>query len=386
MNLNIISKFQGLRSKNDKQQPDLSQLPKKKKKNKIDFLNLTLTYQCQLKCSMCGQVEAPEDAPNSQANWTQLPLDVVKERLEELPDELVSVYLFGGEPLIYPHIFELSDFLTKRKISFSYSTNGLLLKKHAKRIVGSPPELISVSMDGCSPEIHDEIRGVRGSWNKAIIGIEALLEERRAAKSLFPKLKIHFTITPQNYTTIREFYHFYMERFPDVDFIKFHVPRFATTEMGVKYFELMQDEFNTNCLSYLGNFSEDSFVKECVNDVDAEALYDDIKWVLTKEKSAFLGPTDKEEFIRYFKDPAYVPAERNCFCSRSMSIQPNGDIANCGDYPDLNYGNIRDDKLEDAWNSDVARKWRSHLKGKPNPGVLAKCSRLYKTTYGPVDI
>ena len=243
-----------------------------------------------------------------------------------------------------------------------------------------------MSMDGCSPEIHDEIRGVKGSWKKAIIGIEALLEERRAANSLFPKLKIHFTITPQNYTTIREFYHFYMERFPDVDFIKFHVRRFATTEMGVKYFELMQDEFNTNCLSYLGNFSEDSFVKECVNDIDVEALYDDIKWVLTREKSAFLGPTDKEEFIRYFKDPAYVPAKRNCFCSRSMSIQPNGDIANCGDYPDLNYGNIRNDKLEDAWNSDVARKWRSHLKGKPNPGVLAKCSRLYKTTYGPVDI
>jgi sulfatase maturation enzyme AslB (radical SAM superfamily) len=359
---------------------------KAKKKRKIDFLNLTLTYQCQLKCSMCGQVEVPDDAPNSQSNWTQLPLDTVKERVDELSDELVSIYLFGGEPLIYPHIFELSEYLINKKISFSYSTNGLLLKRYTKSILDNPPDLISVSMDGCSSELHDSIRGLKGSWKKAMTGIEHLLNERRARKMEYPKLKIHFTITPDNYQTVREFYEFYTRQFPDIDFIKFHVPRFATKEMGIEYFELMQDQFDTHCLSYLGNFSEDQFVIDCQTKINAPKLYEDIKWVLTKEKSAFLGPTDKQEFIRYFTDPSYVPQERNCICRRSLSVQPNGDIANCGDYPDLCFGNIKTDTLEEAFSSSKAMKWKSYLANNPNPGVLAKCSRLYKTTYGPTNI
>lgn len=357
-----------------------------KKKRKIDFLSLTLTYQCQLKCSMCGQVEVPDDAPNSQKNWTQLPLDVVKQRVDELSESLVSIYLFGGEPLIYPYIFELSEHLIQKNISFSYSTNGLLLKRYTKKILDNPPELISVSMDGCTSELHDQIRGLRGSWKKAMDGIDSILSERALRNSVFPKIKIHFTITPDNYHTVREFYEFYTTRFPDVDFIKFHVPRFATKEMGINYFEFMQDNFDTHCMSYLGNFSEDNFVVNCQNSIDTELLYEDIKWVLKKEKSAFLGPTNRQEFTRFFKDPSYVPKERNCICRRSLAVQPNGDIANCGDYPDLNFGNVADTSFEEAFYGDKAKKWRDYLSKNANPGVLAKCSRLYKTTYGPIDI
>ena len=75
--------------------------------HKLKHLIVTLTYHCQLHCEMCGQVETPEDAPNSQKNWTQIPLDVIKSRIDELDYPLQSAYLFGGEPLIYKDIFKL---------------------------------------------------------------------------------------------------------------------------------------------------------------------------------------------------------------------------------------------------------------------------------------
>ena len=73
----------------------------------IKHLVITLTYQCQLSCKMCGQVNAPADAPNSQANWTQIPIDIITGRINELKNPLRTAYLFGGEPLIYKDIFQL---------------------------------------------------------------------------------------------------------------------------------------------------------------------------------------------------------------------------------------------------------------------------------------
>lgn len=367
--------------------PQISKLLKKKispqlvnlNNYKIQFLVIVLTYQCQLHCKMCGQVNAPDDAPNSQKNWSQIPVDLIIKRIEELKNPLISVYLFGGEPLIYKDIFKLSKFLNEKKIQFSYSTNGLLLKKYIKEIFKDPPYMISVSLDGYSSELHDNIRGLKGSWLKAVDGLQELIEERKLNKLYTPLLKIHFTITPENYLTMKEYYKFYINKFPEIDEIKFHVPRFADTQMGVNYVDIMQKEFNTNCMSYLGNFSDDKFVKDCKEIIDVKKLYDDITWLLQQPKVAYLGPTDFNELNLFFKTPSYYPKDRKCFCFNTAVIQPNGDVVSCGDYPDLKFGSIKDNTIDDAWRSEKGTKWRKFLAKNGNPGVLSKCSRLFKT-------
>ena len=348
-------------------------------KNKISHLVVTLTYQCQLHCKMCGQVNAPEDAPNSQKNWTQIPLDMIIKRIDELKNPLRTAYLFGGEPLIYKDIFKLSKFLNEKKIRFSYSTNGLLLKKYVKNILDDAPYMISVSLDGYTPDLHDEIRGLNGSWKKALDGLQSLIDEKKKRNLKYPLLKIHFTITPDNYKTMKEYYKFYVERFPSIDEIKFHVPRFADNKMGVEYVEVMEKEFNTNCLSYLGNFSDNAFVEECKEKINIKELHDDITWLLKQPKTAYLGPTDFNELDLFFKEPSYYPKKRKCVCFNSVIIQPNGDVVSCGDYPDLKFGNIQNNTIEEAWYSDTAIKWRKFLNTHGNPGVLSKCSRLFKT-------
>lgn len=345
----------------------------------IKHLVITLTYQCQLSCKMCGQVNAPEDAPNSQANWTQIPIDTIIGRINELKNPLRTAYLFGGEPLIYKDIFKLSKFLNEKKVQFSYSTNGLLLKKYVSQILQDSPHMISVSLDGYSPELHDEIRGLKGSWKKALEGLEELIVEKKKRNLNYPLLKIHFTITPDNFKTMRDYYNYYIKKFPEIDEIKFHVPRFADTEMGINYVDVMQKEFNTNCLSYLGNFSDDKFVKECKEKIEVKRLHDDVQWLLEQPKVAFLGPTAFDELDLFFKRPGYYPRERRCVCFNSAIIQPNGDVVSCGDYPDLIFGNIKNNSIDEAWKSEKAIKWRSFLDQHGNPGVLAKCSRLFKT-------
>ena len=345
---------------------------------RLKHLIITLTYQCQLSCKMCGQVNTPEGAPNSQDDWTKVNLEVLEKRINEIEYPLKTAYLFGGEPLVYKEIFKLSNFLNKKNIQFSYSTNGLLLKKYVNHILDDPPHMISVSLDGYTPDLHDEIRGLKGSWQKALDGLETLIEEKKKRKIKHPLLKIHFTITPDNYKTMRDYYEFYINKFPEIDEIKFHAPRFADKKMGIDYFEIMEKEFQTNCMSYLGNFSDEEFVKECQK-INITKLHEDITWLLTQPKTCYLGPTDLNELEMFFKVPSYYPKERKCVCFNSMAIQPNGDVVNCGDYPDLKFGNIKDEKITDLWNSMTAKKWRKFLDENGNPGVLSKCSRLFKT-------
>ena len=65
--------------------------------NQLRHLILILTYTCQLKCKMCGQVSEVSEASNSNTQKNQLSFELIRQRLNELRG-LRSVYLFGGEP------------------------------------------------------------------------------------------------------------------------------------------------------------------------------------------------------------------------------------------------------------------------------------------------
>ncbi len=78
----------------------------------------------------------------------------------------------GGEPLMLGrHLYEIMDILHDDGTSFIMITNGLLLNKAtAKRLSKYRYYRFQISIDGSTAKIHDEFRGVKGSWNKAVIG------------------------------------------------------------------------------------------------------------------------------------------------------------------------------------------------------------------------
>jgi MoaA/NifB/PqqE/SkfB family radical SAM enzyme len=61
------------------------------------------------------------------------------------------------------------DVLDDSGIRFILVTNGLLMdERNVKRLSKYDYYWIQVSIDGSRPEIHDKIRGVKGSWKKAV--------------------------------------------------------------------------------------------------------------------------------------------------------------------------------------------------------------------------
>ena len=128
-------------------------------------LYLYLTDQCNLCCGHCWI--SPGFSQNQQDS---IPLDVLKNTLSEAKSlGLQSVKLTGGEPLLYRDIRGLLQFLASEDLGILIETNGVLLDKNmVASLKDFNVDQVSVSLDAATEALHDEIRGVKGSFRKVV--------------------------------------------------------------------------------------------------------------------------------------------------------------------------------------------------------------------------
>ncbi len=99
-----------------------------------------------------------------------------------LVDELAQMQVFqihfgGGEPFIYPGIWQVLERCRERELVMCVSTNGTLLTaQRARRLAELEPIYFQVSLDGGTAETNDRIRG-RGVFARALRGLELLAAE-----------------------------------------------------------------------------------------------------------------------------------------------------------------------------------------------------------------
>ena len=153
-----------------------------------NFNPITLTYSvtaaCQSRCKTC-QIGAMYGHDPSRA-LKDLKLD----EIEKIFKSMKPVYFFnlsGGEPFLrkdLPEIVELACRYLKPRVVHS-PTNAILsdriiqnterIIKIVRRYDRSVPVTIKPSIDGVG-ELHDEIRGVKGNFDKLLKTIEGLKE------------------------------------------------------------------------------------------------------------------------------------------------------------------------------------------------------------------
>jgi MoaA/NifB/PqqE/SkfB family radical SAM enzyme len=130
---------------------------------------LELTSACNLRCGFCYNESGDAADTLSDAEL----MDVIDELCEL---QILEVVLTGGEVLTVPDRLEaaLARF-TERGVGVVVLTNGLLLSQEwARRFAQHGVVSVQVSIDGGDPAAHDEMRGVEGSWRKAVDGLAFL--------------------------------------------------------------------------------------------------------------------------------------------------------------------------------------------------------------------
>ena len=145
-----------------------------------------ITRRCNLKCVHC-YAQATKEA---EAN--ELTTQEGKKLIDDLAGFGVPVLLFsGGEPLVRKDLPELAEYAVQKGMRAVISTNGTLITPQmARKLKDIGLSYVGISLDGMS-SINDEFRGVKGSFNAAMKGIEN-------CQAVGIKVGLRFTINKAN--------------------------------------------------------------------------------------------------------------------------------------------------------------------------------------------
>ena len=158
-------------------------------------LQFELTGQCNLKCKHCynRSGDADRETLMTPEKWCELSRQIVSD------GGIFQCIISGGEPLLLgDKLFDIMDILHDDGTSFVVITNALLLtKKFVRRFAKYRYFWFQISIDGSTAELHDEFRGVEGSFNRAVNGA---LEISDAGIPLV----IAHTVTPKNLVRVED--------------------------------------------------------------------------------------------------------------------------------------------------------------------------------------
>jgi heme d1 biosynthesis radical SAM protein NirJ len=145
-----------------------------------------LIRRCNLTCKHCYSISGDADFPG------ELPTEDVFHVMNDLKMFRVPVLILsGGEPLMRPDIFEISERAKAMKFYVGLSSNGTLIDGGlADRIQGVGYDYVGISLDGIGAT-HDRFRGRIGAYDEALAGLR-LLRDRGI------KVGVRFTMTEDN--------------------------------------------------------------------------------------------------------------------------------------------------------------------------------------------
>lgn len=145
-----------------------------------------LIRRCNLTCQHCYTTSADRDFPG------ELSTSEIYGVMDDLKAFGVPVLILsGGEPLLHPDIFPISQRAKALGFYVALSSNGTKISAdNIERIAAMNYSYIGVSLDGLE-QTHDTFRRAKGAFADAMHGIERCLERGI-------KVGIRFTLTQSN--------------------------------------------------------------------------------------------------------------------------------------------------------------------------------------------
>jgi MoaA/NifB/PqqE/SkfB family radical SAM enzyme len=272
------------------------------------FVSYNVTGRCNMKCVFC--------------EWwkNQIPELSTKKALKAI-DAVCSLGipffdLSGGEPLLRQDLFIIAKRVASHGCLVSMNTNGTLLTESNVSKVANNFDTIVVSLDG-PREIHDKIRGVSGTYEKATNGIHLL-------KKKGVKTGVNSVATPWNIDILPKFIE-ELRSFAD----------FAQVQPMHPYPPSPKNVPNDHQLSKLINYLLD----------------------LKHSDPSFLAiPT---EFIKGFKQFFAGKAPKICHAGELyLAINPEGKLLACPARSDLLIGDMLCDSVDTVLKMRNSEGWR----------------------------
>ena len=341
-----------------------------------ETLSLFLTYRCNLRCKMCGQwgmVGSSRDYPPETLK-AQLSLEEIEGLLSEVKAFKPNITLYGGEPLLYKQWPEVVRRVKERGMRCNIITNGVLLYDHAEKMVELGVDEIIFSLDG-PEDVHDEIRGTPGTYEKAMKGFKEILGLKRQKGLKKPLVNISTAIFETNYERLDEVIR--SAEGMGASSITFHHLIFIGRETYDRHDRIFQNHFSCSSHDWTG------FIREKPPNINPDRLIQVLKRIKSKETdidvSVYPNLTD-DEIQKYYKTFDFLPDSyrRRCLSPWMVAyIFPDGSVRPC---QSLNFiiGNIKEASFKEIWNGKEILKFRGVLKEEGYFPVCPHCTEFYR--------
>ncbi len=140
---------------------------------KHNYLRISLTEKCNLRCTYCMPESGVVLTPKSQLMNAEEVLEIARLFVE---NGVTKIRLTGGEPLLRKDFPEILKGLSNLPVELTVTTNAILIDRHIEILKASSLKTINVSLDTLHPEKFNTITK-RDQFKKAFDNIELLLQE-----------------------------------------------------------------------------------------------------------------------------------------------------------------------------------------------------------------
>ncbi|GAB4030047.1 radical SAM/SPASM domain-containing protein [Spirosoma gilvum] len=322
---------------------------------------------CNLHCKMCdvGTESLNTTFAQNLVGTTPLnmPLELIKDIINQtaiyFPKAKIG-YAFT-EPLIYPHLIESLAYANTHGLYTTVTTNALTLKQKAQQLVDAGLNELFVSLDG-TQDIHNEIRGNKKSFQKAIEGIELISSLKNS-----PKITLIYALTEWNIDCMIDFLDYFKTKniykvgFMHTQFTDEHIAEIH----NIKYGDLYK--------ATISNIQELDFSKLDLNKLLANINY--IKKT-TYPFKVFFSPeiASSEGLDSYYNHPERLLGRYCHDVFNNIMVKSDGSvIPSHGRCYNLTVGNIYQNNLKQIWNSATFNKFRTDIM--QAGGYFDACSR-----------
>jgi radical SAM protein with 4Fe4S-binding SPASM domain len=302
---------------------------KNQEQPQLRLISWNMTFACNLRCPHC-YIDAEERAGKGELST---------EEGKMLIDQIVEVskpilILSGGEPLLRADVFELARYAKGKGLTVAMGTNGTLITDRvAKELKSSGVTAVAISIDSSVSERHDAFRGVKGSWIRALDGIDACIENDIA-------VQVNTTVTQQNYAEIDDI-------------------MALAEEHGASSFHLF----------FLVPTGRGKAIEDISADMYEQMLDETLDKIADGKYKLDIRPVCAPQFMRIAsqKGLSLGKWKRGCIAGLAYCrIYPTGEVTPCPYLP-IKLGNIRETHFRDIWyHSPVLKALRDldNLKGK----------------------
>ena len=339
-----------------------------------ETISLFLTFQCNLRCKMCGQwgEHGTSKSMPKRLLQTKLSLEEIRALLDDVAGFTPTITLFGGEPFLHPDIIAVIQSIKERGMRCNMVSNCTLLEKHVDEVIDVGLDEIIFSLDG-PREIHDAIRGREGIFDAASRSLKVLLARKQERKTRKPLININATIFEENYDRLHELAPVADEL--GAETITFHHLIFYHPRTCDQTDEIFQEHFGVTCPEWRG------FADEKLPKIDVDELLSEFELLRQHHgrTSVTIYPNFTEQEVRdYYTNFEFTPTSYKNRCMSPWMVAyvfPDGSVRPC-QIMGFTAGNIREKAFTEIWNDEPLRRYRQQVKERGHFPVCTRCTEF----------